>query len=211
MAESTATIIAPRRRGMVDKHQERRDQLAESALATLGELGYARTSLRDIAANSPFSHGVVHYYFRDKNELIVYCVRYHKSRCVRRYDEVVESARSAEELVDGFVAKLRETLTGEAPMHRLWYDLRSASMFEEPLRETVALVDGWLEEMVWRIATRISVLSGRGLVTSQATTYAIVDGLFQQALLGMHDRPAESLDRIDQSLRDLFPSLLLTS
>jgi len=209
--EAAPTLVAPRRRGMVDKHQERRDQLAASALVTLGELGYARTSLRDIAANSPFSHGVVHYYFRDKNELIVYCVRYHKSRCVRRYDDIVESAESAEELLDGFIAKLRETLTADAPMHRLWYDLRSASMFEEPLRETVALIDGWLEEMVWRIATRLSTLAGRELATSRAATYAIVDGLFQQALLEMHDRPAESLDRIEQSLRDLLPRLLLSS
>ena len=45
------------------KYDERRTQLAESALATLGELGYARTSLREIAQNCAFSHGVVHYYF----------------------------------------------------------------------------------------------------------------------------------------------------
>ena len=46
---------------------------AQSALLTLGQFGYARTSLRDIAANSEFSHGVVHYYFADKTELITYC------------------------------------------------------------------------------------------------------------------------------------------
>ena len=56
----------------------RRDQLAESALATLGELGYAKTSLREIAQHSAFSHGVVHYYFSNKEELITYCVRYYK-------------------------------------------------------------------------------------------------------------------------------------
>ena len=72
---------APRRRGArpADKYDERRNQLAESALQTLGELGYARTSLREIANNSEFSHGVVHYYFQDKLELIVYCVRYYKA------------------------------------------------------------------------------------------------------------------------------------
>ena len=52
----------------VDKFDARRDQLAESALKTLGELGYARTTLREIANNSTFSHGVVHYYFEDKLE-----------------------------------------------------------------------------------------------------------------------------------------------
>jgi len=35
-----------------ERVDERRQQLAESALATLGELGYARTSLREIAQNS---------------------------------------------------------------------------------------------------------------------------------------------------------------
>ena len=64
----------------VEKYDERRTQLAISALATLGELGYARTSLREIAQNSEFSHGVVHYYFADKLELITHCVRYYKAQ-----------------------------------------------------------------------------------------------------------------------------------
>ncbi len=111
----------------LDKHDERRNQLAESALVTLGELGYAKSSLREIAANSEFTHGVVHYYFHDKFELIVYCVRYYKTQCARRYDDVVANATTPDELLDGFAAKLRQTLREEAPMHRLWYDLRSQS------------------------------------------------------------------------------------
>ena len=158
-AADEGVILHPRR-STEDKHQTRRDQLAESALVTLGELGYARTGLRDIAANSPFSHGVVHYYFRDKNELIVYCVRFHKSRCVQRYDDIIERSTTADELVDGFIGKLRLTLTSDAPMHRLWYDLRSASMFEEPLRETVDVIDGWLLDMVWRVVSRYAELAG---------------------------------------------------
>ncbi len=69
-------------RRQVDKFAERRDQLAAAALQTLAELGYANTSLRDIAQNSDFSHGVLHYYFADKFELITYCVRQYKAECV---------------------------------------------------------------------------------------------------------------------------------
>ena len=87
--------IKEARRPPADKHDERRDQLAESALRTLGERGYARTSLREIANNSEFSHGVVHYYFADKLELIVYSVRYYKARCVTRYDGVVAESTTA--------------------------------------------------------------------------------------------------------------------
>jgi AcrR family transcriptional regulator len=44
----------------MDKFAERRAELAEAALQTLSELGYARTSLREIAQNSEFTHGVLH-------------------------------------------------------------------------------------------------------------------------------------------------------
>ena len=78
---NTATIQKGTRRARhaaADKHDERRKALAASALRTLGELGYARSSLREIAQNSEFSHGVVHYYFDDKLDLIVYGVRQYK-------------------------------------------------------------------------------------------------------------------------------------
>ena len=139
------------RRTREEKVDARRDQLAESALVTLGELGYAKTSLREIAQNSPFSHGVVHYYFDNKVELITYCVRYYKAQCVTRYDELVTTSTTADELRERFADKLVETLTDEPHMHRLWYDLRTQAMFEESLREAVLEIDHSLEQMIWRV------------------------------------------------------------
>ena len=143
-----------------DKHDQRRNELAESALRTLGQRGYTRTSLREIASNSEFSHGVVHYYFAGKLELIVYCVQYYKARCVTRYDGVVTDSASAQGLLDAFSAKLAETIRDEGPMHCLWYDLRSESMFEPGLREAVTLIDRTLEQMIWRVVTRYAELAG---------------------------------------------------
>ena len=77
----------------------------------IADSGYARASLREIATNSEFSHGVVHYYFRDKLGLIVYCVRYYKAQCVRRYDAVVADSDTADELVEAF-AELRSIEPG---------------------------------------------------------------------------------------------------
>src|SRR5665213_1626249 len=69
-------------RARVDKFSARRIELAEAALETLAELGYARTSLREIAQKSEFTHGVLHYYFSDKVDLICCCVRHYKAKCV---------------------------------------------------------------------------------------------------------------------------------
>ena len=167
----------------MDKFTARRNELAEAALKTLAERGYAQTGLRDIAQNSEFSHGVLHYYFADKTDLITHCVREYKAVCVTRYDEVVETATTAAELATGFLDKLAETLTDEAPMHRLWYDLRNQSMFEPAFRADVTEIDLSLERMIWRIVTRYAQLSGLSPQVGSPTMYAIFDGLFQQALL----------------------------
>lgn len=196
----------------VSKHDTRRDQLAESALTTLGQLGYAKTSLREIAQHSPFSHGVVHYYFSSKEELITYCVRYYKRTCVTRYDEIVTSSTTAEELQSRFAAKLAETIREEGPMHQLWYDLRNQSMFEPTLREVVLEIDGQLEAMIWRVLTRYAALAGRELALDSSTGYGMLDGLFAQSLLAWATGPAAARDDVLSVLTArvdaLMPSLL---
>ena len=194
------------------KHEDRRDQLAESALVTLGKLGYAKTSLREIAQHSPFSHGVVHYYFSSKEELITYCVRYYKRTCVTRYDEIVATSASAQELQSRFAAKLAETIREEGPMHQLWYDLRNQSMFEPTLREVVLEIDGQLEQMIWRVISRYAELADAKPALDASTTYGMLDGLFALTLLAWATGPAErrelALSVLTGRVDSLLPSLL---
>jgi AcrR family transcriptional regulator len=166
-----------------ERYEERRRELATAALQTLGELGYARTSLREIAVNSPYSHGVVHYYFADKVELITYCVRQYKAECVTRYDDIVASAASADELAEAFADALCTTLVDDAAMHRLWYDLRSQAPFEEALRADVLDIDAALERMIWTVVSRYAELRGATVTMGPARAYALFDGLFEQALV----------------------------
>jgi AcrR family transcriptional regulator len=205
---ATAESERPARVSGVDKIERRRIALAESALKTLGELGYARTSLREIANNSEFTHGVVHYYFRDKIDLISYCVRYYKTKCARRYDEVVETATSGDELVTGFLAKMTQTLVEETPMHKLWYDLRAQSMFEEQLRPDVEAIDELLEEMIWRILSRYGDLTGTTPTVDAPTAYALVDGLFEQAVVGYAGNPEKVPDLLTDRLLQVLPMLV---
>lgn len=170
-------------RRQVDKFGERRAQLAAAALHTLAELGYARTSLREIAQNSEFSHGVLHYYFNDKNELITHAVRQYEAACVTRYDEVVATAHTAAELRDGFAAAMAATLDTDAHLHRLWYDLRNQSLFEESFRGDVGEIDQRREQMIWHVVSRYCELADAPPAASSDFAYAVFDGLFQQALL----------------------------
>jgi AcrR family transcriptional regulator len=207
------TEVAERKRDriarrQVDKFAERRDELAAAALATLAERGYANTSLRDIAQHSAFSHGVLHYYFADKFELITYCVRQYKAECVKRYDAVVATATTAGELRAGFGAAMAGTLRQDATLHRLWYDLRNQSLFEEKFRADAADIDHSLERMIWRIASRYAELSGRDLAVTQALAYALFDGAFQHALLRHLSGDDAAAGDLDAQVQQALPALL---
>jgi AcrR family transcriptional regulator len=202
--QNQATIA----RRQVDKFAERRDQLAAAALLTLAEQGYANTSLRDIAQRSEFSHGVLHYYFADKFELIMYCVRRYKAECVTRYDSIVATAATAGQLRRGFGAAMAGTLVEDAALHRLWYDLRNQSLFDEKFQADVTEIDQSLQRMIWRIAAKFAELSGVPLAVTPDLAYALMDGLFQHALLRHLGGDASAAAKLDENVRQVLPTLL---
>jgi AcrR family transcriptional regulator len=198
-------------RRQVDKFSQRRDELAEAAIQTLAELGYARTSLREIAQNSAFSHGVLHYYFSDKVDLITHCVKHYKAICVLRYDRILADAASADGLAHGFAEGLAATAREDAALHRLWYDMRSQSMFEPAFRTDVLEIDDSLERMIWRIVARYAELCHRNPAVDPSAAYAVFDGLFQQSLLRHIAGAANALDDMAARVLELLPKLVDTA
>jgi AcrR family transcriptional regulator len=189
-----------------DKFNARRAELADAALQTLAELGYARTSLREIAQHSRFTHGVFHYYFSDKVDLIAYCVKNYKAECVARYDQLIVDAVTYDDFMKKFLTNLAATLRDEAQMHRLWYDLRSQAMFEDSFRAGVKEIDKSLEQMIWRVVSRACELKGTEPGFSSAFFYAMFDGFFQKALLGHLAGDARAVPDMQSEIRNFLVS-----
>lgn len=175
--------IDDRAAAVVAEDEQRREVLADAALLTLSQLGYVRTGIHDIAANSPYSPEVVRTYFVDKVDLILTGVRRYKERCATRYDEVVRMATTADELADGFAAAMFASLNDDAHLHRLWYDLRSQSLFDRDLHDEVLQIDALLRAMVWRVVSRYFELLGREVPVRPELAYGTFDGIFQYSLL----------------------------
>lgn len=199
-----ATFSERAEKASIDKFGRRREQLAASALATLAERGYAQTGLRDIAENSKFSHGVLHYYFENKNDLIQHCVRLYKSDCATHYDDIVDTSRTADELADRFCAAMAETLRDEASMHRLWYDLRNQSMFQPELTTVIQEINGLLEQMILRVVTRYAELADSRVTIEPPLAYAMYDGMFEHCLVAFLAGDLRALDTVARDCRRLL-------
>ena len=100
------------------------------------------------------------------------------------------------------------TLREDAALHRLWYDLRNQSLFEEKFRADTAEIDHSLERMIWRIISRYAELSERALAVTPALAYALLDGVFQHALLRHLSGDGAAATDLDEHVRQVLPTLL---
>ncbi|MCF8569355.1 TetR/AcrR family transcriptional regulator [Gordonia sp. HY002] len=216
-AEATSEAVVkagpPAERGVgrrVSKLAAKRDELARAAFKTLSELGYAGTSLREIAANSEYSHGVLHYYFSDKLDLISHCVSLYKSECVAAYDDILDDVDDAQALRERFVQRLVATMAGDLPTHKLWYDLRIQALFEPSLLDGVREIDAELEAMIWRVVSRYAELASSAPLLGSAGVYAALDGPFERAVrrsaVGEHGAEVELAAQLDGLLTALVPA-----
>ena len=194
-------------RAAVDKFERRRSEIADSALVTLAANGYANTGLRDIAQNSDFSHGVVHYYFSDKLDLMQHCIRQYKQDCVRQYDGILESATTPDELREGFAVAMAATLRDESTLHRMWYDLRNQSMFTTELVGVIKEIDLLLEQMIWRVVTRYAELAESAPLVEPTVAYSLYDGLFLRSLIDFLAGDREALVFLQRECAALLPRL----
>lgn len=148
----------------------------------LSEGGYARTGLRDIAQRSASSHGVLHYYFKDKSALILEAIRLFKTTCVARYDGALDGATTPEQVLAVLGERLTHSVEVDGRAHRLWYDVRTQGWLGAVDGAELAAIDALLEAMVLRFLDAYARLAGVQLQVEGTTAYALLDGLFQRAL-----------------------------
>lgn len=154
------------------KRQEKKDAIALSAIEALKTLGYANTTLRDIAANSDLSLGMLHYYFDDKTQLVVHCVTVYKQRFIRDIEAAIADADTDAAFVTALSDGLATAITEDWARHRLWYDIRGQAMFNPDFRPVVDDIEAGL----------IRVLGGAGRFGAglgAAMGFAALDGMFR--------------------------------
>jgi TetR/AcrR family transcriptional repressor of bet genes len=66
----------------------------------------------------------------------------------------------------------------------------------------------WRRSQPTAVVSRYAQLSGRAVARSPQAAYGILDGLFQQALLGYITGRTAALDELTAQVRELMPYLL---
>ena len=73
------------------------------------------------------------------------------------------------------------------------------------------MIDATLEAMIWRVVSRYAELSGRPPAMTPSAAYGVLDGLFQQALLGHLTGAEDAVDTMATRVHELMPLMLASA
>lgn len=122
--------MAETRRGRA--HGDTRARIIEAAYRTLAEQGYEATTVKEIARAAEVAPGLVHYYFRDKDELLATVLREMAERRLTQ-DARNRALLAPREAIARALALAQRRVTEEPGWYRLRYEffalgLRNAAM-----------------------------------------------------------------------------------
>lgn len=186
------------------KRDGKKRQIAESAILALKELGYANTSLRDIAEKSDMSLGMLHYYFEDRTDLIIYCVSIYKEEFVRNIAEALEQSQGRDAVIEEFSKALVASIIDDEMTHRLWYDIRTQAMFDETFRPIV----NEIETKLIGIVRTAFVKAGHEAPADISLSYALLDGVFRFLMQNQIAQPGLTRTEMTNVFRVLLGKFL---
>ncbi len=89
------------------RSDEKAQVILDAACRCLGEKGYAATTISEIAAEAGVSRGLLHYYFKNKEELMAKALRAAGEVMFELFEDAFAHSESAEDLATGLTHMLR--------------------------------------------------------------------------------------------------------
>jgi AcrR family transcriptional regulator len=118
------------------KGAETRQRIIRAAWGVIAERGLAALTTRLVAKEAGISHGMCHYHFGNKDDLILAVVDHARHYWIAPMEALVAGPGTARERLDAVVRWMAEPATWE--VMRVHLQLVSQSEYSEPLRARMA-------------------------------------------------------------------------
>ena len=127
-----------------DRKLERRTQMIQAAIESLKEVGYAGTTIREIARRGGFNSALISYYFGGLHGLLLAALDHSSGIRMERYASAVEQSSTLEELMAVARQIYREDVEGGHIT--IFTEMVAASLAHRELApELIARSEPWLD------------------------------------------------------------------
>ena len=123
-----------------DGHERRatdtRQRIVEAAWGVIAERGLAGLTTRHVASAAGISHGMCHYYFETKDEMVLAVVDHARRYWIDPLEALVDGSMPPRETLEAVIGWMAEPATRE--VMRVHLQLMAQSEYDERLRERMS-------------------------------------------------------------------------
>ncbi|WP_337863685.1 TetR/AcrR family transcriptional regulator [Nitrososphaera sp.] len=141
--------------------QEKAGRILEAAVQVLSKKGYESTTINDIADRAGISRGLLHYYFKDKEDLVANALSFGFGPMWDASIGSLSSARSPSELADRMVEVLKKNVKENPDFSALLFEMWVSGRRSAKIRKVFA--DG-LNEAITRLTVLLGIANSLGVI-----------------------------------------------
>jgi len=119
------------------KSAEKSKRILAAARATLAQKGYAGTTINLVAMEAGVSRGLLHYYFKNKEEMLATVIKNNMQLSVRLVSDLLEKSGSAADFAARLVAALRHVLQNDPDFFHLFFEGWAVARQSTVVRQTL--------------------------------------------------------------------------
>jgi len=181
--------------------EQTRERIVEAAYQVLAREGYDATSVKDIALAAGVAPGLVHYYFKAKEDLVVAAISW---ACK---DHSEPDGRSPEEQALNAFAGSKAELAGPREFYRLLFDMFGVGMHNPAVADVLRRFVRDDRARIERLAHEVLALrENRGAEAVPAIAAAVWGGVFGIFLQSLVDPELDA-----GAAMDAFARMVMTS
>ena len=150
-------------------------RIVDAMRTSVGERGTAGSTFDQVARAAGVSRGLLHYYFRTKEQLLAEVVRRDCDVRLGLLDAQLAGARSADDVVAGLVASLDDLVRNDPVFVTLIFELFTLSRRNDEIASEFGEL---LRRQRERLAELLAAKAADGVLSLRAEPEAVVDVIF---------------------------------
>jgi AcrR family transcriptional regulator len=179
---------------LVHDREEKINSILKAAVKVLAQKGYDRTTIADISQTANVARGALHYYFRDKEDLVTKALANSTSNMVQSSLEALKG-ESAEEIVDNEINVHKKIIHENSDFYSFLFEMWCVSRRSKKIKKEFINCQ---DKVITAIKQWLEIASKQGIIkVNLAESEALA-----RALLGITDGLAFELIDHPEKLND---------
>ena len=120
--------------------EERREDIIKGLYKCLTKKSFHETTIKDIAAETPCSYGIIHYHFQNKDGILLGLIDYLLDYHYGKYMEMVKgqsSELSSLEKIDGMLGYIADNITKNRELNTVFIKIVSIALGNDVIRKKI--------------------------------------------------------------------------